>query len=53
MFYLRFLSLQVKRCAITFDKHDLYELPRELPNNLPLIILGNQQISGHCLNFIE
>ena len=35
-------------CAIITYKHGIYELPHELPNDL-----GNQKISGECLNFIE
>ena len=34
MFYLIFLSPQVKQCAIIFYKHGIYELPHELPNDL-------------------
>ena len=36
-----FLSLQVKRRAIISNKHGIYELPHELPNELGLRILGN------------
>ena len=53
MFYQLFLSPQVKRYAIITYKHDLYELPDKLPNDLTLRILGNLEISGKCLNFIE
>ena len=41
MFYQIFLSPQVKQCAIITYKHDIYELPHELPNNLRLRNLGN------------
>ena len=41
MFYQIFLSPQVKRCAIITYKHDIYELPHELPKDLRLRILGN------------
>ena len=41
MFCQIFLSLQVKRCAIITDKHRIYELPHELPNDLRLRILEN------------
>ena len=41
MFYEIFLSPEVKRCVIITDKHDVYELPHEFPNNLRLRILGN------------
>ena len=36
-----FLSPQAKRWAIITDKHGVYKLPHELPNNLRLRILGN------------
>ena len=36
-----------------FDKHDIYELPHKLPNDLRLRILGNYEISGKSQNFIE
>ena len=32
MFYQIFLSPQVKRWAIITDKHGIYKLPYELPN---------------------
>ena len=41
MFYQIFLSPQVKRCMIIMNKHDIYELPHDLPNDLRLRILGN------------
>ena len=41
MFYQIFLLLQVKRYVIIIYKHDIYELPHELPNHLRLRILGN------------
>ena len=53
MFYQIFLLPQVKRCAIITYKHGIYELPHELPNNLRLRILGNLEILGKHLNFIE
>ena len=34
MFYQTFLSPQVKRYAIITYKHNIYELPHELPNDL-------------------
>ena len=37
MFYQIFLPPQVKQCAIITYKHDMYELPHELPNDLGLI----------------
>ena len=36
MFYHNFLLPQVKRCAIITEKHGIYKLPRELPNDLQL-----------------
>ena len=36
-----FLFTQVKRCAIVTYKHDIYELPYELPKDLRLRMLGN------------
>ena len=36
MFYQISLSPQVKRWAIITDKHGIYELPHELPNDLRL-----------------
>ena len=34
MFHQIFLSPQGKRCAIITYKHDIYELPHDLPNDL-------------------
>ena len=53
MFFQTFLSSQVKRCVIITYKHGIYELPHELLNNLSLITLANQDISGKCLDVIE
>ena len=39
-----FLSPQVKRIAIIKNKHGMYELPHELPNDLTLRVLGNSEI---------
>ena len=41
MFYQIFIPPQVKRIAISSNKHGIYELPNELPNDLTLRILGN------------
>ena len=41
MFYQIFLSPQVKRIVIISNKHGIYGLPKELPNDLWLRILGN------------
>ena len=53
MFYQIFLSPQVKQWTIITDKHGTYELPHKLPNSLRFKILGNSEIPGKCLNFIE
>ena len=53
MFYQFFLSPQVKRCTIITCKHGIYELPQELPNDLRLRVLGNYEILGKYLRFIE
>ena len=37
MFYQIFLSPQVKRTVIISNKHDVYDLPHELPNDLRII----------------
>ena len=41
MFYQFFLSPQVNGSAIIIKKDDIYDLPRELSNDLRLRILGN------------
>ena len=41
MFDKIFVSPQVKRIVIISNKHGIYELPHELPNNLRLRTLGN------------
>ena len=48
-----FLSPQVKRRVITSNKHGIYELPHELPQDLRLMIFGNSEISGKSQNIIE
>ena len=53
MFYQIFFSPQVKRWAIISYKYGIYELFHDLPNDLRLRILGNEEISGNCLNPIE
>ena len=53
MFYQILFSPQVKRCVIITYKHGIYEVPHELPNNLRLRILGNEEISGKPQNPIE
>ena len=41
MFDKMFVSPQVKRIVIINNKHGIYELPHEMPNNLRLRKLGN------------
>ena len=41
IFYQIFFSPQVKRSVIISNKHGIYELPHELPNDLSLMILEN------------
>ena len=53
MFDQIFLSPQEKQRVIISYKHDIYELPHELPNDLRLRILENQEITGKSQNFIE
>ena len=53
MFYQISLSPQVKQWPIITYKYGIYKLPQELPNDVRLRILGNWEISGKCLNFIE
>ena len=53
MFYQTFLSPQVKRCTIISYKHDIYESPYGLLNNLRCRILENKEISGKCVNLID
>ena len=45
MFDQIFLSPQEKQIVIISNKHDIYELPHELPNDLRLRILENQEIT--------
>ena len=35
------------------NKHGIYELPQELPNNLRLRILGNKKILGKSQIWVE
>ena len=53
MFSQIFLSAKAKPWAIITYKHGIQELPHNLPNDLRLRILGNQEISGKCLNLID
>ena len=41
MFYEIFLSPQAKPIVIISNKHGIYELPQELPNDLRLRIVVN------------
>ena len=52
MFYQTFASPQERRCVIITYKDGMYELPHELPNDLGLRILGNEETLGTCLNLI-
>ena len=53
MFDQIFLSPQKKRSVIISSKHGLYELTHELPNDLRLRILRNEEISEKSTNFIK
>ena len=53
MFDQTFLSPLVKRRVIINNKYAIYELPHELPNEVRLRILQNQEMSGKSQNFIE
>ena len=48
-----FLSPLVKRCALVTYKYGIYELTHELPNDLRLSILENEEISEKCLNLMD
>ena len=52
MFYQIFASPQEKQCVIATYKDGMYELPQELPNDLGLRILGNEETLGTYLNLI-
>ena len=51
MFDKIFVSPQVKRIVVISNKHGIYELPHELPNDLRLRNLGNSEISRRSQNF--
>ena len=51
--YQTFFSQQVKRSMISSNKHGIYELPHELPNDLRLRILGNKEKSEKSQSFID
>ena len=43
MFYQTFFSPQIKHSAIISNKHGVYELPQELPNDSRVRRLGNMR----------
>ena len=55
MFYQIFLSLQVERKVNISNKYGIYELPHELPNDLRLLEISNQEnleiSQNYCLVF--
>ena len=51
--YQFFYLPKVKRSVVISNKHGIYELPRELPNNSRLRILGNYERSCKSQNIIE
>ena len=53
LLYQIFFSQQVKRILIISNKHGIYELPDELPNDLRLRILWNWKRSGKSQHVIE
>ena len=53
MCYQVFLSPQVKQIVIINNKHGIFQLAQELPNDLRLRIFGNQEKSGKSQNSIE
>ena len=53
MLYQISLSPQVKRSVIIGNKQGVYELPRELVNDLRLRILRNQEKSGNSKNLLQ
>ena len=48
-----FLFAKKKQSVIVINKLSIYELPHKMPNDLELMILGNQEISEKSQNFIE
>ena len=53
MFYQIFVSPQVKQNAIISNKQGVYQLPHELPHELRLRILRNDEKSGKFQNLLE
>ena len=43
----------MKGITIISNRHTIYELPKELPNDLRLKILGNEEVSAKSQNFID
>ena len=43
---------KAKQSMVISNKHGIYELPQELPNELRLKVLGNDERSQKSLNFI-
>ena len=48
-----FLPPQLQRTVIISNKHGIYELPHELPNDFKLRILRNQDILRKSQNLTE
>ena len=53
MFYQSFVPPEVKGNPIIDNKHGIYEMPDEFPNDLTLNILENQKRSRKSQNSIE
>ena len=55
MFEYIFLSLQVKRSVISSNKHDIYQLPHELPNDFFVwdcsLVVSNLRLKWKGLRF--
>ena len=51
--YQFIFSPQMKRRMVISNKVGIYELPHELPNNLRLRILGNEETSAKSQNIIK
>ena len=53
MFDKIFVSPQVKQIVIISNKQGIYKSHHELPNNLRLKTIGNEEISRRSQNFID
>ena len=53
MFDKIFVSPQMKRIMIISNKHGIYELTHELPNDLRFRALANKEISRKSQNVID